>query len=67
MIEQPISHPTPSPFWAAFTERIIMAAIKARGISDSERKERIMLARECGFLDDEATEDMIVLWGLVSA
>jgi hypothetical protein len=67
VIVDPIAHPTPSPFWADFTQRIIMAAIKARGISDSERKERIMLARECGFLDDEATEDMIVLWGLVSA
>lgn len=67
MIIEPIAHPTPNPFWAEFTQRIIMAAIKAHGISDSERKERIMLARECGFLDDEATEDMIVLWGLVSA
>lgn len=67
MIVDPIAHPTPPTFWAEFTQRIIMAAIKARGISDSERKERIMLARECGFLDDEATDDMIVLWGLVSA
>lgn len=67
MIVEPIVHPTPDPFWAEFTQRIIMAAIKARGISDSERKERIMLARQCGFLDDEATEDMIVLWGLAAA
>lgn len=44
-----------------------MAAIRADGISDSERKERIMLARECGFLSDEATEDFIVLWGLIEA
>jgi len=56
-----------NPFWADFTRRIIMAAIKARGISDSERKERIMLARQCGFLDDEATEDFIVFWGLEAA
>lgn len=67
MIVDPIAHPTPSAFWAGFAQRIVMAAIKAHGISDSERKERIMLARECGFLDDEAAEDMIVLWGLVSA
>ena len=52
---------------AAFCRRIIIAACKAKGISDSERKERIMLARECGFLSDEETEDMIVLGGLVEA
>ena len=57
----------PPSFWQDFTQRIIMAAIRADGISDSERKERIMLARECGFLSDEATEDFIVLWGLIEA
>lgn len=57
----------PPSFWQDFTRRIIMAAIRADGISDSERKERIMLARECGFLSDEATEDFIVLWGLIEA
>lgn len=67
MIEQPIATPTPDPFLAEFAQRIVMAGVKAQGISDSERKERIMLARQCGFLDDEATEDMIVLWGLVEA
>lgn len=51
----------------AFCRRIIIAACKARGITDSERKERIMLARQCGFLSDEETEDYIVLWGLVEA
>ncbi len=50
-----------------FCRRIILAACKAKGITDSERKERIMLARECGFLTDEETEDMIVLGGLVHA
>lgn len=64
---EPITHPTPDPFWANFTRRIIMAAMRAKGISDSERKERIMLARECGFLTDEETEDYIVFWGLVAA
>ncbi|NBQ13064.1 MAG: hypothetical protein EBU31_00275 [Proteobacteria bacterium] len=52
---------------AQFCRRIIIAACKAKGISDSERKERIMLARECGFLTDEETKDMIVLGGLVHA
>lgn len=65
MIVEPIATPTPDPFWADFTKRIIMAAIKSQGITDGERKERIMLARQCGFLDDEETEDYIVLWGLV--
>lgn len=51
----------------SFCSRIIIAAIKARGISDAERKERIMLARQCGFLSDEATEDYILHFGLVSA
>lgn len=50
-----------------FCRRIIIAACKAKGIDDSERKERIMLAHQCGFLSDEETEDMIVLGGLVSA
>lgn len=67
MIVQPIATPTPSPFWAEFTRRIIIAAIKARGITDSERKERIMLARQCGFLSDEETEDYIVFMGLMAA
>lgn len=50
-----------------FCRRIILAACRAKGIDDSERKERIMLARECGFLTDEETKDMIVLGGLVHA
>jgi hypothetical protein len=52
---------------AEFAKRIVMAGVKARGLSDSERKERVMLARQCGFLNDEETEDYIVLWGLVNA
>ncbi|CAB4120808.1 hypothetical protein UFOVP5_45 [uncultured Caudovirales phage] len=52
---------------SSFCGRIIMAAIKAHGITDAERKERIMLARQCGFLSDEATEDYILHFGLVNA
>lgn len=51
----------------SFCTRIIMAAIRAHGISDSDRKERIMLARQYGFLSDEAAEDYIVFWGLLNA
>lgn len=54
-------------FWQEFAARVVMAGVKAKGISDGERKERIMLARQCGFLSDEAAEDMIVLWGLAGA
>ena len=51
----------------SFCGRIIMAAIRAHGITDSKRKERVMLARQCGFLSDEATEDYILFWGLAEA
>ncbi len=51
---------------AQFVQRIVLAAIE--GASDpAERKERIMLARQCGFLSDEEVEDWIVLGGLVEA
>lgn len=63
----PFPHHAPTFDLSSFCSRIIMAAIRAHGISDSERKERIMLARQCGFLSDEATEDYIVFWGLVDA
>jgi len=67
MILEPIATPTPAPFWAEFTRRIIIAAIKAKGITDAERKERIMLARQCGFLSDDEAEDYIVFMGLIEA
>ncbi|BEV00094.1 hypothetical protein [Novosphingobium olei] len=54
-------------FWQDFTRRIILAAIKAKYISDAERKERIMLARQCGFISDDECEDFILFWGLVEA
>lgn len=63
----PFPHHAPTFDISRFCSRIIMAAIRANGISDSERKERIMLARQCGFLSDEATEDYILHFGLIEA
>lgn len=51
---------------AQFVRRIVLAAIEGAP-NPSERKERIMLARQCGFISDEETEDFIVLGGLVEA
>lgn len=51
----------------AAVEAPIIEAIRMPGISDAERKERIMLARQCGMLSDEAAEDLIIVWGLASA
>lgn len=63
---QNLAIPT-NPFWADFTRRIVVAALKAHGISDAERKERIMLARQCGIISDDEAEDFIVLWGLIAS
>lgn len=51
-----------------FARRIVIAAIKnARAGPDGELKERVMLARECGFLTDEEAEFYISAWGLTNA
>ena len=51
-----------------FARRIVIAAIKsARGGPDGELKERVMLARQCGFLTDEEAEFYISAWGLTNA
>ena len=53
---------------AAFAKRIVVAGIKnARAGPDGELKERVMLARSCGFLSDEETEFYIAAWGLREA
>lgn len=53
---------------AAFAKRIVVAGIKnARRKPDEELKERVMLARQCGFLTDEETEFYIGAWGLIEA
>lgn len=51
-----------------FARRIVIAAIKnARAGPDDELKERVMLARQCGFLTDEEAEFYISAWGLTDA
>ena len=52
---------------AVFAKRIVVAGIKSARDDPSELKHRIMIARECGFLDDEETEFYIAAWGLVEA
>ncbi|MBK9496661.1 MAG: hypothetical protein IPO08_19605 [Xanthomonadales bacterium] len=62
--------PAPAPTYdlASFARRIVIAGVKnARGKSDTELKERVMLARECGFMTDEETEFYIAAWGLAEA
>lgn len=53
---------------STFARRIVIAAIKAaRGGPDGELKERVMLARQCGFLTDEEAEFYLAAWGLTDA
>ena len=53
---------------ATFARRVVIAGIKAaRGGPDDELKERVMLARQCGFLTDEEAEFYIAVWGLTDA
>lgn len=60
--------PTDAFDWGTFTKRVVIAGIKsARQGPDDDLKERIMLARQCGFLTDEETEFYIASWGLREA
>lgn len=51
---------------AAFAKRTVLGGIDA-ATNKAERKERIMLARQCGFLTDEEAEEWIVAADLGSA
>lgn len=59
--------PVPTFNLADFVRRIVIAGIKNARKDPSEMKQRIMLARQCGFLDDEETEWWIAANGLVVA
>ena len=52
---------------AAFAKSTVMSGIMAAADDKSVMKERIMLARECGFLTDTETRRMIVEHGLENA
>lgn len=52
--------------WRHFALIVVLGGIDAAR-SPAERKERIMLARQCGFLDDRDTEDWLWLAGLSKA
>lgn len=53
--------------WRAFTRLVVLGGIDAAAGDPSEMKRRIMLARQCGFLEDDETEQWIMWSGLVSA
>lgn len=50
-----------------FARRVVIAGIKHARDDATEMKQRIMLARQCGFLDDDETEDWIAMAGLRDA
>lgn len=52
---------------AAFASRIVWAGIRNARHDPSEMKERIMLARQCGFLTDDDCDVLIPALGLVNA
>lgn len=57
-----------SGFWAGPLFRsMVMRFIMSERDNPAEMKERVMLARQCGHLTDEAAEDLIVFWGLANA
>ena len=52
---------------AAFAQRIVIAGIKNARQDPTEMKQRILLARQCGFLSDDETEEWIAMAGLAEA
>lgn len=59
-------HENPAPAFclATFAGRVVIDGIVAARNDPSEEKWRIMLARQCGFLTDEETEEWIAMAGL---
>ena len=53
--------------WPSFARLVVLGGIDAAMGDPSEMKQRIMLARQCGFLDDQDTADWLWLAGLVHA
>ena len=51
----------------AFAKRIVIAGVKNARSDATEMKQRIMLARQCGFLTDDETEEWIAMAGLKEA
>ena len=49
---------------AAFAKRIVIAGVKNARSDATEMKQRIMLARQCGLLTDDETEEWIAMAGL---
>lgn len=61
--------PEPSqPFdLSSFARKVVLQGIHAATDDKGVMKERVMLARECGFLSDDETREMIVKHGLEAA
>lgn len=53
--------------WRAFARLVVLGGIDAAMGNPFEMKRRIMLARQCGFLDDDETEHWLIAAGLVHA
>lgn len=62
MIHEP--EPTPTFDLASFAARIVWAGVRNARHDPAEMKERIMLARQCGFLTDVETDVLIPALGL---
>lgn len=60
--------PKPQPFdLSAFARDVVLQGILAAADDKSIMKERVMLARECGFLSDDETREWVVRHGLKHA
>ena len=53
--------------WAGFTRLIVLSGIDAAMGDPAEMKRRILLARSCGFLNDDEAEDWLIAARLVHA
>ena len=53
--------------WSRFTRLVVLGSIDAACGDPSEMKRRILLARQCGFLNDDEAEDWLRAAKLVHA
>lgn len=51
----------------AFAREVVLSGIRAASDDKGVMKERIMLARDCGFLSDDETRAWITRYGLEAA
>lgn len=63
---EPLAPREPSTL-ASFARKVVLDGIRAAADDKGVMKERVMLARQCGFLDDTETRAWIVRYGLEAA